>query len=31
MLELREAEHNQGEMYPAWGEKLPGGRQIKDT
>ena len=21
----REAAHNQGEMYPAWGEKLPGG------
>lgn len=27
----REAEHNQGEMYPAWGEKLPGGRQLKDS
>jgi hypothetical protein len=26
----REAEHNQGEMYPAWGEKLPGGRRLKD-
>ena len=27
----REAEHNQGEMYPAWGEKLPGGRRLKDS
>lgn len=27
----REAEHNQGEMYPAWGEKLPGGRRLKDA
>ena len=26
----REAEHNQGQMYPAWGEKLPGGRRLKD-
>lgn len=26
----REAEHNQGEMYPAWGEKLPGGRKLKE-
>ena len=26
----REAEHNQGEMYPSWGEKLPGGRRLKD-
>jgi hypothetical protein len=26
----REAEHNQGEMYPAWGEKLPGGRRLKE-
>ena len=27
----REAEHNAGEMYPAWGEKLPGGRRLKDS
>ena len=27
----REVEHNQGEMYPAWGEKLPGGRRLKDS
>ena len=27
----REAEHNQGEMYTAWGEKLPGGRRLKDS
>ncbi|MGG6382460.1 hypothetical protein [Paenarthrobacter sp. NEAU-H11] len=27
----RKAEHNQGEMYPAWGEKLPGGRRLKDS
>ena len=27
----REAEHNQGEMYPAWGEKLPGGRRLKES
>ncbi|MET3937153.1 hypothetical protein [Arthrobacter sp. OAP107] len=27
----REAEHNQGEMYPSWGEKLPGGRRLKDS
>ena len=27
----REAEHNQGEMYPAWGDKLPGGRRLKDS
>ena len=27
----REAEHNEGEMYPAWGEKLPGGRRLKDS
>lgn len=27
----REAEHNHGEMYPAWGEKLPGGRRLKDS
>ena len=27
----REAEHNQGETYPAWGEKLPGGRRLKDS
>lgn len=26
----REAEHNQGEMYPEWGEKLAGGRKLKD-
>lgn len=27
----REAEHNQGEMYPEWGEKLPGGRRLKES
>lgn len=27
----REAQHNQGEMYPAWGDKLPGGRRLKDS
>jgi hypothetical protein len=27
----REAEHNDGEMYPSWGEKLPGGRRLKDS
>lgn len=26
----REAEHNHGEMYPSWGEKLPGGRKLKE-
>lgn len=26
----REAEHNNGEMYPSWGENLPGGRRLKD-
>lgn len=26
----REAEHNEGQMYPSWGEKLPGGRRLKD-
>lgn len=26
----REAEHNRGEMYPSWEEKLPGGRRLKD-
>lgn len=27
----REAEHNEGEMYPSWGENLPGGRRLKDS
>lgn len=27
----REAEHNKSEMYPSWGEKLPGGRRLKDN
>ncbi|MDQ0733517.1 ParB family protein [Arthrobacter sp. B1I2] len=27
----REAEHNEGEEYPSWGEKLPGGRRLKDS
>ena len=27
----REAEHNDGEMYQSWSEKLPGGRKIKDA
>jgi Centromere-binding protein ParB C-terminal len=27
----REVEHNKGEMYPSWGEKLPGGRRLKDS
>ncbi|WP_427175207.1 ParB family protein [Arthrobacter sp. 92] len=27
----REAEHNDGAMYPSWGENLPGGRRLKDT
>jgi hypothetical protein len=27
----REAEHNKGEMYPSWGENLPGGRRLKDS
>ncbi len=27
----REAEHNEGEMYPSWGEKLTGGRRLKDS
>lgn len=27
----REAEHNDGEMYPSWGERLPGGRRLKDS
>jgi hypothetical protein len=27
----REAEHNEGEMYPSWGENLPGGRRGKDS
>lgn len=27
----REAEHNEGVMYPSWGEKLPGGRRLKDS
>jgi hypothetical protein len=27
----REAKHNEGEMYPSWGEKLPGGRRLKDN
>ncbi|MEC5193170.1 MULTISPECIES: ParB family protein [unclassified Arthrobacter] len=26
----REAEHNDGAMYPSWGENLPGGRRLKD-
>ncbi|MHA7223299.1 hypothetical protein ACX80S_13375 [Arthrobacter sp. RHLT1-20] len=26
----REAEHNECEMYPSWGENLPGGRRLKD-
>ncbi|MGY4542583.1 hypothetical protein ACVWY0_002507 [Arthrobacter sp. UYNi723] len=26
----REAEHNEGGMYPSWGENLPGGRRLKD-
>lgn len=26
----REAEHNEGAMYPSWGENLPGGRRLKD-
>ena len=27
----REIEHNGGEMYPSWGENLPGGRRLKDS
>ena len=27
----REAEHNDGAMYPSWGENLPGGRRLKDS
>ena len=27
----REAEHNKGEMYPSWGENLPGGRRLKES
>ena len=27
----REAEHNDGTMYPSWGENLPGGRRLKDS
>lgn len=27
----REAEHNDGGMYPSWGENLPGGRRLKDS
>jgi hypothetical protein len=27
----REVEHNKGETYPSWGEKLPGGRRLKDS
>jgi hypothetical protein len=27
----REAEHNEGEMYPSWSENLPGGRRLKDS
>ncbi|HEX9229327.1 MAG TPA: hypothetical protein VF885_22235 [Arthrobacter sp.] len=27
----RESEHNGGEMYPSWGENLPGGRRLKDS
>lgn len=27
----REMEHNGGEMYPSWGENLPGGRRLKDS
>jgi len=27
----REVEYNKGEMYPSWGEKLPGGRRLKDS
>jgi hypothetical protein len=29
----REAEQNEGEMYPSWGENLPppGGRRLKDS
>jgi hypothetical protein len=27
----READHNDGAMYPSWGENLPGGRRLKDS
>lgn len=27
----REIEHNEGAMYPSWGEKLPGGRRLNDS
>jgi hypothetical protein len=27
----REAEHNNGEMYPSWADNLPGGRRLKDS
>lgn len=27
----REAEHNEGKMYPSWAENLPGGRRLKDA
>jgi hypothetical protein len=27
----REAENNDGGMYPSWGENLPGGRRLKDS
>lgn len=27
----REAEHNEGEVYPSWGERLPGGRRLIDS
>lgn len=27
----REVEHNDGAMYPSWGENLPGGRRLKDS
>jgi hypothetical protein len=27
----REAEHNEGEMYPSWGVNPPGGRRLKDS
>jgi hypothetical protein len=27
----REAEHNDGAMYPSWSENLPGGRRLKDS
>ncbi|MEV8150498.1 hypothetical protein AB0O52_20440 [Arthrobacter sp. NPDC080073] len=27
----READHNEGQMYPSWAENLPGGRRLKDA